>query len=244
MSSLLVEDLMLYRKRLECLDQDHDTIESILTLLKSAPMTYEILRSTKIGVSVNKLKNHANATDILKKAARDIVDSWRSLKPSTNGNTENGTSKPTPCDNAPGDNETSKTISVPVNFDSSRYSGPIVKDMQRNKARSVLWASFMEGMEADLVATINPQVAMNTAAEIEEGLSRAHKDSKAYMAQLKAVRYNLRDRENTALNHRLLTGEITPADLAVLPSHEMASDDKKKQREAYRQVRFIFCFLL
>lgn len=69
---------------------------------------------------------------------------------------------------------------------------------------------------------------------IEDTIYKKFKETNAkYKNQVRSRVFNLKDKKNPALRENVLVGIIAPEKLAVMTSEEMASDEVKKQREAF-----------
>jgi len=75
------------------------------------------------------------------------------------------------------------------------------------------------------------------AVQIEEAIFRVHgqpnggASSSDYRNQIRALVANLRDPDNMDINRRLLTGEVSPDDVATMKEADMASDALKRLRQ-------------
>lgn len=69
---------------------------------------------------------------------------------------------------------------------------------------------------------------------IEETIFKINKSTTfKYKNQVRSRVFNLKDKKNPSLRENVLCGVIAPDKLAVMTSEEMASDDVKRQREAF-----------
>ena len=69
---------------------------------------------------------------------------------------------------------------------------------------------------------------------IEETIFRNNKSTNPkYKNQVRSRVFNLKDKKNPSLRENVLCGVIAPERIAVMTSEEMASDEVKKQREAF-----------
>eukprot|EP00928_Gymnodinium_smaydae_P049572 TRINITY_DN3328_c2_g2_i1.p1 TRINITY_DN3328_c2_g2~~TRINITY_DN3328_c2_g2_i1.p1 ORF type:complete len:393 (-),score=115.08 TRINITY_DN3328_c2_g2_i1:178-1356(-) len=67
-------------------------------------------------------------------------------------------------------------------------------------------------------------------AEIEAALFKDLPSEKEYLAQARAILFNLKDKRNPAFKFKLLVGFITPDKVAKLGAADMASDEKNAER--------------
>ena len=69
---------------------------------------------------------------------------------------------------------------------------------------------------------------------IEETIFRNYKSTNPkYKNQVRSRVFNLKDKKNPSLRENVLCGVIAPERMAIMTSEEMASDEVKKQREAF-----------
>lgn len=60
--------------------------------------------------------------------------------------------------------------------------------------------------------------------------------TKEYMDKARSIIFNMKDPQNEELKMKLVQGEILPAQLVKLSAQEMASSEKKKERELNREA--------
>lgn len=74
------------------------------------------------------------------------------------------------------------------------------------------------------------------ASEVEEALNK-HFSGKQdeYMKQARSILFNLNDKKNLTFRFKLLVGFFKPEKLPHLTAEDMASDEKKKEREQQRK---------
>ncbi|KAL8441304.1 hypothetical protein Emag_007288 [Eimeria magna] len=130
----------------------------------------------------------------------------------------------------------------------SRFEGPFTGDSTRDKARAFLWKALVEGLDSAAAATAGSSSAAETgrvAGAIESALWKrfiVEKQSiKDYNAQLKTLKWNLADPKNPDLNLKVLWGMYTAEQLASMTSAELASDEKKREREQQKQESLEAC---
>ena len=71
------------------------------------------------------------------------------------------------------------------------------------------------------------------AAAIEEAV-HVQKSEAEYKTRMRTIIFNLKDKKNPELRRRLVLGEISPEDFAVMSSEEMASDTKQDEIKKIR----------
>ena len=86
----------------------------------------------------------------------------------------------------------------------------------------------------ELPAGYDPAKCEDLATSLEEAIFNNFKQTNPkYKNKVRSRVFNLKDKKNYVLRDGLLLGSITPGRLAVMTSAEMASDEVKKEREAY-----------
>jgi transcription elongation factor S-II len=79
------------------------------------------------------------------------------------------------------------------------------------------------------------------AAAIEE-IVHSQKTEAEYKARMRTIIFNLKDKKNPELRRRVVLGEISPEDIAVMSSEEMASDQKQEEIKKIRcALQLIWC---
>ncbi|EZG55327.1 putative transcription elongation factor [Gregarina niphandrodes] len=213
----------------------------------SPSITKELLSSTKIGQIVNKLKS-AESPDVSTRA-KMIIEKWKMIikAPSTTSAGEGQTAaeqqtaqqsessarkRPLPQASAAADSF--EPAVHPLTHDSV-YEGKMTKQDKRNRFRSILFKSFVEGFAQDQIHMVDKVQLDNLIAEVETALWDYHVTKKNnqndYTSQLRSIKSNLADKKNPEFNSALYMGGISVEDLPTMSSVEMASDAKKQERK-------------
>ncbi|KAF3202767.1 RNA polymerase II elongation factor [Orbilia oligospora] len=229
-------------------------ITEILGRLKSDVVaTEQILRETKIGMIVNKLRGHADKT--VSELAKDIVNKWKkdvSMKPksgsssdakggvamkkeaSTNGGTSG---KDTPNKSTPTPSVPRKTggSSVDPMKRSHKTDGVECNIFGGDEVRTKSLAMIYDGLVIGALAT--PDDVFKLAKDTEYNLYRNHgsKTDTAYRNKLRSLFFNLKDPKNPNLRNNVISGRIEPMRLASMTSEEMASAERKREDEKIEQ---------
>nr|XP_031289221.1 transcription elongation factor A protein 2 isoform X3 [Camelus dromedarius] len=106
---------------------------------------------------------------------------------------------------------------------------PVTCDAVRNKCREMLMAALQTGHDHVAVGAD----CEHLSAQIEECIFRdvGNTDMK-YKNRVRSRLSNLKDAKNPGLRRNVLCGAITPQQIAVMTSEEMASDELKEIRKA------------
>ncbi|OEH80484.1 transcription elongation factor [Cyclospora cayetanensis] len=200
-------------------NNDIETVLNAFGILEGFQMTRSLLAKSRIGLCVGALRRHPDGR--IKAKSTALVAKWKSAI--------EGRQAP--------------------KMTTGRYPGPISGDSTRDKARTFLWRALVDGLEtAAAAAAAGSATAGETgrvAAAIEEALwSRFIVDrqsTKEYNAQLKTLKWNLADPKNPDLNLKVLWGMYTADQLANMTSAELASEEKKRERDKQKQESLEAC---
>jgi len=229
-------------------------ILKILNDLKSGVIaTEDLLRSTKIGVIVNKSKQHKNPD--VARLAREIVSKWRNdvtkKKPATPAKRTNGTASPAP-------NTTSEKpkSTVPPSQRTWRKDGiDITKtgDKTRDNCIGLIYDGLCHMSEESEhphpqpTSTPNPtpeqpkltpllpapSTIFKRASEVERAAFSEFgpEIAEAYRSKMRSLYQNLKNKSNPALRKRVLTGEIAPERFVVMTHAELMSAERRAEDE-------------
>ncbi|KFQ06087.1 Transcription elongation factor A protein 2, partial [Leptosomus discolor] len=220
----------------------------LLKELKSMPMTLDLLQSTRIGMSVNALRKQSTDEEVIS-LAKSLIKSWKKLLDASEEKSEEkkkSLSLPTSSSK-----ETGNSRDQSFSFSSNKRQEPpktpttpkittfppvpITCDAVRNKCREMLAAALQA--DDDYIAI--GADCEHIAAQIEELLdcpARIYQDVKntdmKYKNRVRSRISNLKDSKNPELKKNVLCGAITPEQIAVMTSEEMASNELKEIRKA------------
>lgn len=140
---------------------------------------------------------------------------------------------------SPGGGSTSRKTALLL---SKQYVGPYCDNEVRDKARLFLWRALLAGVPPEQADAMSLIESCRLCARIEEQLYKRYSGlSREYNLQLKTLKWNLNDLKNPELNLKLYVGSITPEEVVQMDSKELASDEKKKEREKDRQESMQAC---
>ncbi|KFW74776.1 Transcription elongation factor A protein 2, partial [Manacus vitellinus] len=220
----------------------------LLKELKSMPMTLDLLQSTRIGMSVNALRKQSTDEEVIS-LAKSLIKSWKKLLDASEEKGEEkkkNLSLPTSSSKETGNsrdqsfsfssNKRQEPPKTPTTPKITTFPpAPITCDAVRNKCREMLTAALQA--DDDYVAI--GADCEHIAAQIEELLDcpvRIYQDVKntdmKYKNRVRSRISNLKDSKNPELKKNVLCGAITPEQIAVMTSEEMASNELKEIRKA------------
>ncbi|XP_030770125.1 transcription elongation factor A protein 2 isoform X5 [Rhinopithecus roxellana] len=180
----------------------------LLRELKAMPITLHLLQSTRVGMSVNALRKQSSDEEVIA-LAKSLIKSWKKLLDASDAKArERGRGTPLPTSSR----------------DASQASDPSRKRPELPRAPSTPRITTFPPVPVTCDAVRNKCREMLTAA-----LQTAHMK---YKNRVRSRISNLKDAKNPDLRRNVLCGAITPQQIAVMTSEEMASDELKEIRKA------------
>lgn len=209
----------------------------LLRELKAMPVTLHLLQSTRVGMSVNALRKQSSDEEVVT-LAKSLIKSWKKLLDASDAKARErrrGGSLPTSSSKEASEAQdpSRKRPELPRMPSTPRITTfppvPVTCDAVRTKCREMLTAALQ---------TDHDHVAIGAdceclAGQIEECIFRdvGNTDMK-YKNRVRSRLSNLKDAKNPGLRRKVLCGAITPQQIAVMTSEEMASDELKEIRKA------------
>uniref|UniRef100_A0A8C5QGA9 Transcription elongation factor n=1 Tax=Leptobrachium leishanense TaxID=445787 RepID=A0A8C5QGA9_9ANUR len=203
----------------------------LLKELKNMSVTLDLLQSTRIGMSVNALRKQSNDAEVIA-LSKSLIKSWKKLLDSSEqqGKEKCQTSSPPASSKVPSSAKKTDVPKSPVTPKMTRFPPlPVTSDSVRTKCREMMIAALQTdgdhitiGADCDLLA-----------AQIEEAVyEEVQNTDMKYKNRIRSRIANLKDSKNPDLRKNVLCGAITPEQLAVMSSEEMASNELKEMRKA------------
>jgi transcription elongation factor S-II len=214
---------------------------SIVSLLKELQKgvrpTEELLRSTQIGKTVNRCKQH-RAPEVAKLAS-EIVSKWRhqvqeqklanggSSGSGTPNARANGTASPAPAkalptskpeSTVPPDKRTWKTDKIPRD--------DLTGDPARNNCIGLMYDGLCQNSTNSSKQILESAKAIEQAA-LDLPAADGSSNTAPYRDKIRSLYQNLRNKSNPELKVRLLSGEISPQRLVVMTHEELKSKQQK-----------------
>lgn len=210
-------------------------------LQKGVQPTEDLLRSTRVGIIVNKLKQH-KSPDVARLSG-EIVSKWRNevnkQKAAGSPAAQRASASPRPAANgavspaaaAPTGDKMSK-LSVPPDKRSWKADGVDINQTQ-NKVRDSCIGLMYDGL--CLNSTESPRTVLNKAVAVEAAaFSVLGPESKEpYRTKIRSLYQNLKNKSNPTLRVRVLTNAVTPEQFVRMSHDELKSDE---QREKDRKI--------
>uniref|UniRef100_A0A8D2QAZ2 Transcription elongation factor n=1 Tax=Zonotrichia albicollis TaxID=44394 RepID=A0A8D2QAZ2_ZONAL len=213
-----------------------DVFSLQLCKLEGAPCSSKI--STRIGMSVNALRKQSTDEEVIS-LAKSLIKSWKKLLDASeekNEDKKKSLSLPTSSSRETGnsrDQSSTKRQEPPKTPTTPKITtfppAPVTCDAVRNKCREMLTAALQAD---DDYITIGADCE-HIAAQIEECIYQDVKNTDMkYKNRVRSRISNLKDSKNPELKKNVLCGAITPEQIAVMTSEEMASNELKEIRKA------------
>lgn len=202
-------------------------IVNILNELKEGVFpTEDLLRSTKIGVVVNRSKQHKSPE--VARLAAEIVKKWRDdiqKKKGTGSKSNSGT---------PPASEKPTFIVPPDQRDFKKDKVEITKTNQptRNSCIGLIYNGLC------YLSTAEPSAVLTCAAAVEQAAfkSLGPETSAAYKAKIRTLFSNLKNKSNPTLRAQVLSGEITVEKLINMSHDELKSEARRAADEKLATV--------
>ncbi len=205
-----------------------ENIIRILNDLKTGVKADEdLLRSTKIGVAVNRSKQHQNPA--VARLASEIVKKWRDdinkLKGSSPSDKKspNGTASPVPAKTS---NGKPKLNVPPAERDWKKDKVDIVRFREPTRDGSIgLIYNGLAYMSTDAPSDIRDKAM---AIEIA-GFAKYGPDNASYSSKMRSLFMNLKAKSNAKLRADVLNGTISPQQFVVMSNEELKSAERRAE---------------
>eukprot|EP00915_Cephaloidophora_sp_WS-2016_P001028 GHVH01001374.1.p1 GENE.GHVH01001374.1~~GHVH01001374.1.p1 ORF type:complete len:301 (+),score=38.79 GHVH01001374.1:72-974(+) len=214
--------------------------EDITTALKSIDemkldITKSILASTKVGVSINRLRLTAPGSGVpglTEDHKKECAKLLLFLKKQAVSDIKKAKMKP---------------IGSLARLPMFTYCGPDQPNAKRMRTISTLLQAYEYGLPTAEEREEYDVVSLGKLLYDVEKAIHAHfygvckGDSAGYIDLLKALKSNICDRKNPDFRKQIYVGAITPEQIPLLNSSDMASQEKKMARDGYRKDALEAC---
>ncbi|KAL8866391.1 MAG: hypothetical protein Q9174_006331 [Haloplaca sp. 1 TL-2023] len=223
---------------------DSAYIIKILNELKTGVKASEdLLRQTKIGITVNHSKRHPDSA--VQKLAGEIVKKWRDdvQKPkkagtptpngsqATNGHKAMNTPPASTASPAPAEPEKPVVPRKDRDYKSDGVSVERTHQAIRDSCIGLLYNGLAHSSPVPSATIISVAVAVEEAAFQKFG----PETKEAYKTKVRSLFQNLKNKSNPTLRVRVLSNEITPERLVVMTHEDLKSAEQKKQDLEYQK---------
>ncbi|KAL4805629.1 transcription factor S-II, central domain-containing protein [Aspergillus unguis] len=244
--ALDAKEIELKTKALTKAATQNEPAANIISLLKElqggVKASEDLLRSTRVGIIVNKFKQHKSPE--VARLSSEIVSRWRNEvnKQKVGGSasgSQRGSASPRPAQNgtAPPASATpsdkASKLSVPPDKRTWKADG-VDTSQTGNKARDNCIGLMYDGL--CLHSTESPKAVLSKAVAVEKAAYDAFgpETKEPYRTKIRSLFQNLKNKSNPTLRVRVLTNEVTPERFVKLTHDELRSDE---QREKDRKIQ-------
>jgi len=218
-------ELKRFVKSLQQASSEQEIVDILQVLKKEAKITEAVLRESKAGLAVGKLRSHA-AKEV-SELAKEIVRTWKTAvdkEKQAAGTHSKGAAKAA----APPPRKAS-TASAPTTSNNGARSAKgdgvstsLTGDKTRDKCIEMLYDALAleSGFPSDLI--------LQRARTVEETVCKDCKGTTAaYKSKIRTLFVNLKDKNNPGLRSSVTAGDIPAQTFARMSSQDMASEERK-----------------
>lgn len=232
------------------------TVIALLKVLKKTLITRELLADTLIGKTLTSCskaqapKEHGDLegeASQVREISAEILTEWKKInkvekqKAQVPEYKEETKLQKEVVKSAASDIDTTVSSTVIFWKAGDMFVPPSLKLEETNKFRRTIQEKLIQILQTPLTSEDDPFpepyeedmqiLAANLAVEVERQLYINFKDEKSYKDRVRSILFNLKDRKNPFLRLRVLEGQMVPDFLATADSKDLASDQKKLERE-------------
>jgi transcription elongation factor S-II len=219
---------------------DKETPTVILGMLKELQQgvraSEDLLRSTRIGIIVNKFKQHSSKE--VAQLSSEIVSKWRNeVNKQKQGSAAirgssgsprpaNGTGASTPAGATPSDK--AWKLSVPPDKRTWKADGVDINTLG-NRVRESCMGLMYDGL--CLGSTESPKAVLSKATAVEAAAYDylGPETKEEYRQKMRSLFQNLKNKSNPGLRVRVISGEITPDKFVRMTSDELRSEEQREK---------------
>ena len=208
-----------------------ENIIRILTELKTGVKPDEdLLRSTKIGVIVNRSKQHKDPA--VARLASDIVKKWRDDVQKAKGSSPtgkkspNGTASPVPPNTSNGNTKPKLNV-PPAERDWKKDKVDVARTNQATRDGCI--GLIYNGLCFMSTASSSEILAKAIAVEAAGFAKLGPETNPGYSSKMRSLFMNLKSKTNAQLRERVLDGEIKPERFVVMSADELKSPELLKE---------------
>jgi len=221
MSESIVVELKKTVKHLQSAASDEETL-SILGILKEKTVTEAILRESKVGLAVGKLRAHK--TKSISDLSKEIVKQWKAA-----------VEKAKTVSKKPSIVTTTVLSSQKTDVRTFKSDGAKggIGDITRDKCIELIY----DGLACDATAPVDH--VLSKARGVESAVYRTMGGLNAdYKNKIRSLFVNLKDKANPSLRAGVVDGSIAPERFAKMTSQEMASEERQAADKKIEEENF------
>ncbi|KAI0048175.1 transcription elongation factor [Auriscalpium vulgare] len=244
-----IEELKRLTKSLQSAKDEKEIVDLLQLLKKEAKITEAILRESRVGLAVGKLRSHAKKE--VSELAKEVVRKWKTEVDKEKQAT-GATKAPGQASKAAAAGErfrnTARCFSLNGGLKAPRKASTasaapptptslnngqrttksdgidinVTKDKTRDRCIELLY----DGLAADSV--FPSELILSRARAIEETvLADSNGTTAAYKSRIRTLYVNLKDKNNPSLRENVVSGDIAANKFARMSSQDMASEERK-----------------
>ncbi|KAJ3439585.1 transcription elongation factor tfiis [Anaeramoeba flamelloides] len=233
-------------------------LSNLLQMLDEKTLTYSILKSTKIGITINKLRKHKSETirnksahlfskmkklfvqEKRKNSTNKSGDLNKKSKTQTKTNTNTNTINKTPNNNNV--NNDLKATNLKNNKKTTTIKKPLEKKTEwvlsktsKNKVRDNIWKTFSLDLYHHFHKVENPQIEIEELArQIETALlKKTITLGKNYKRIFRKIAHNLATEEHDELRQNLFSKIISPEKLVNMSNSDFMTKEQKHEHKKF-----------
>ncbi|KZS95290.1 transcription elongation factor [Sistotremastrum niveocremeum HHB9708] len=227
-------DLKAKIKDLQAATSEPEITDILRNLKKNAVVTEKLLRDTKAGLAVGKLRQHSSKA--VADLAKELVKKWKTevekekassgsgASSPANGTKSSSTTPKTECESPSPDTKPRSAAADGVVFNH-------IGDRTRDKCCELVY----DALASDSGAPV--EQILSRARAIERKIFESHSGnvSAPYRTKMRSLYSNLKDKGNPGLRWSVVSGDTTVDKLCTMTSAEMASEERKRADEKIKQ---------
>eukprot|EP01114_Cavostelium_apophysatum_P016385 TRINITY_DN4644_c0_g1_i1.p1 TRINITY_DN4644_c0_g1~~TRINITY_DN4644_c0_g1_i1.p1 ORF type:complete len:296 (+),score=84.30 TRINITY_DN4644_c0_g1_i1:103-990(+) len=232
------QDVIALKNVLDAEDTTEDRVLEALRSLEKKDITADIIRTTRIGATVGKLRKRFTNTKINSESSV-LVERWKKV-------IQKETSTSSPQERREGDNGKRRADKDDEDRESLKIVVKRAKtdDDEDNKSKSKAKpkpSGGEDGKRAKCIEMLRDSIGadseyvldpVDVATEIEQELFKTHGGANAaYTTKLRSLVFNIK--KNTDLRQTLMQGGIPPSKLCSMAPADMASGELKELRKKW-----------
>ncbi|CAE6429843.1 unnamed protein product [Rhizoctonia solani] len=221
-----------------------DGVTILKQLKQNVVATEELLRETKAGLAIGKLRSHPRkeVADLAKELVRkwkEAVEASKKAKagggtpttPTTAASSGNTPTVPTPISSKPTPTPTRPQSNVVRTIKTDGVKIESKGDKTRDKCMELLY----DAMASDSGAPIE-QILKRVYAIEYQVYKEFDGVTKEYSTKMRRLFNNLKDKKNPGLREAVVSGDIAAERFVKMTPEEMASEERKQQNSALNEA--------
>ncbi|KAJ6552097.1 transcription elongation factor S-II [Mycena vulgaris] len=219
-------------KQLQTASNNEDVVTILRTLKKDFRVNEAILRESKAGLAVGKLRTHASKD--VSDLAKEIVKQWKTEVEKAKAALGGDSAKPTVTIVSIGDS-TPKTPSGPSpnvrTLKSDGVAGGFTGEKTRDKCIELVYDALANDSGAPVDLILQKAKAIEAAVYAEFGGT-----TQPYPTKMRSLFVNLKDKNNPSLREAVASGDIPVENFVKMTSQEMAPTEQIKQQNLHNSL--------